>query len=152
MYETLTNVKSDETFCLTAIQTVNGWAVAETPGNNLGYMSLSNSSFICFSLTHFLQHLLILSFSFYVSIFHSCPLSECSPPCSPPPTVTLCFIASRCWELREIEAVRVCLHIVVVVPLGRSVPHLLVKVLQGGCKQSMNPYKIMILLYSLFVF
>lgn len=44
---------------------------------------LSNSSFIYLSLTHFLQHLLILSFSFYVSIFHS--RSFLSPP---PPTVT----------------------------------------------------------------
>lgn len=51
---------------------------------------------------------------------------------SPPPTVTLCFMGSRCWELREIEGVWVCLqgktmYCGCCCPLGGSVLHLLVK-------------------------
>lgn len=69
--KTLTNVQSDETFCLTAIQTVDEWAVAESPASNwLGYISLTSSSFIYF--THSLSLAFsLLSFLLYLSIFHS---------------------------------------------------------------------------------
>lgn len=62
--------------------------------------SLTSSS-VSHSLT-FSILLLILSFSFSVSLFHSHTLSF-SPLSPSPQTVTLCFIRSRCWKLREIE-------------------------------------------------
>lgn len=62
--------------------------------------SLTSSS-VSHSLTLSILSL-VLSFSVSISLFHSSTLS-CSLLSPSPQTVTLGFIRSRCWQLREIE-------------------------------------------------
>lgn len=155
MYKTLTNVESDETFCPTAMQTVDGWAVAEAPANNgLGRVSPTSSFFI--SLTHGLQHWPSLSFLFYLSIFHShapfCPHHQLSHSAWWDPD-------AGNWERWTVcECVcREKQHLVVVVVHRVDLSGICwLRVLQGGSKsyQSIHLFKIRIkniILYLLFL-